>query len=461
MQLFLSSPKPTLKFAAIRILNALALAKPSAVSPCNLDIENLVSDSNRSIATFAITTLLKTGNEASVDRLLKQISGFMGEISDEFKVIVVEAIRALCLKFPNKQATMLSFLSGVLRDEGGYEFKKSVVEAIFNMVRFIPDSKEAALSYLCEFIEDCEFTKLSVRVLHMLGTEGPKTVTPTKYIRYIYNRVILENSIIRGAAVSALCKFGIHATDDALRNSVRVLLVRCQDDVDDEVRDRATLALEMMKDHDLAKLYSVDNTTFALPVLERELVDYISTPTASSTAFALANVPVISKAEEDEERRRHGPQDLATIALTSPDSPQVDTKVPQAVSRMDQQAAYADALKAIPEIAAFGTLFKSSNRIAMTESETEYTVSCIKHTFANHVVFQFDCINTLNDQLLEDVEMVMQMEEEDDSLFKVFEIPASKLEYNVQSSIYVGYERTDQDDYPVGKSRPDIRCSCK
>ncbi|KAI8884905.1 Coatomer, gamma subunit [Backusella circina FSU 941] len=447
LQLFLSSPKPTLKFAAIRILNALALVKPTAVTPCNLDIENLVSDSNRSIATFAITTLLKTGNEASVDRLLKQISGFMGEISDEFKVIVVEAIRALCLKFPNKQAAMLSFLSGVLRDEGGYEFKKAVVEAIFNMVRSIPDSKDAALSYLCEFIEDCEFTKLSVRVLHMLGSEGPKTATPTKYIRYIYNRVILENSIIRGAAVSALCKFGIHAKDEALRYSVRVLLVRCQDDVDDEVRDRATLALEMMKDDDLAKLYNVDNSTFALPILERELVDYINTPTSSNTAFALANVPVISKAEEEEERRRHRPQELATITLTSPDSPKVNT--PQPTSRMDQHAAYADALKAIPEIAAFGTLFKSSDAIAITESETEYTVSCIKHTFAKHIVFQFDCMNTLNDQLLEDVEMVMQMEDEDDSLIKVLELPAAKLEYNVSSSIYIGYERTDEDDYPV------------
>jgi hypothetical protein len=34
----------------------------------------------------AITTLLKTGNEGSVDKLLKQIGGFMGEITDDFKV---------------------------------------------------------------------------------------------------------------------------------------------------------------------------------------------------------------------------------------------------------------------------------------------------------------------------------------------------------------------------------------
>jgi coatomer subunit gamma len=38
----------------------------------------------------------------------------MSEISDEFKVTIVEAIRTLCLKFPSKQAAMLAFLSGLL-----------------------------------------------------------------------------------------------------------------------------------------------------------------------------------------------------------------------------------------------------------------------------------------------------------------------------------------------------------
>ena len=77
---------------------------------------------------------------------------------------------------------MLTFLSGVLRlgDEGGYDFnlKHAVVEAMFDMVKFIPESKEQALSHLCEFIEDCEFTKSSVRILHLLGVEGPKSPQP-------------------------------------------------------------------------------------------------------------------------------------------------------------------------------------------------------------------------------------------------------------------------------------------
>lgn len=224
--MLVSSPRYVLKFAAIRTLSKLAQTQPNAVSSCNLEMERLINDENRSIATYAITTLLKTGNEASVDRLMKQISSFMAEISDDFKITVVNAIRALCLKFPTKQSTMLNFLSGVLRDEGGYDFKRAVVEAIFDMIRFIQDSKESALAQLCEFIEDCEFTKLSVRILHLLGVEGPKAPQPSKYIRYIYNRVILENAIVRAAAVSSLAKFGVNVSDNGVKSSIRVLLTR-------------------------------------------------------------------------------------------------------------------------------------------------------------------------------------------------------------------------------------------
>lgn len=107
-----------------------------------------------------------------------------------------------------------------------------------------------ALAHLCEFIEDCEFTKLAVRILHLLGMEGPKTSQPTKYIRYIYNRVVLENAIVRAAAVTALAKFGVGQQDGEVKSSVRVLLTRCLDDTDDEVRDRAALNLRLMEEDD-------------------------------------------------------------------------------------------------------------------------------------------------------------------------------------------------------------------
>jgi coatomer protein complex subunit gamma len=143
LQLMLDSSRVIHRFAAIHTLSRVAMRYPTMVASCNTNIESLVTDPNRSIATLAITTLLKTGNESSVDRLIKQIAIFMAEISDEFKIVIIEAVKTLCLKFPSKYVVMLTFLASSLREEGGYEFKRSIVDAIFAILKDIPESKES------------------------------------------------------------------------------------------------------------------------------------------------------------------------------------------------------------------------------------------------------------------------------------------------------------------------------
>jgi hypothetical protein len=54
-----------------------------------------------------------------------------------------------------------------------------------------------------------------------------------RYIRYIYNRIILENATVRAAAVSALARFGAQVPQ--LTPRVEVLLRRALYDNDDEV----------------------------------------------------------------------------------------------------------------------------------------------------------------------------------------------------------------------------------
>lgn len=59
LQVFLGSPRPVLRFAAVRTLNKVSITHPNALKSCVLDMETLITDSNRSVATLAITTLLK------------------------------------------------------------------------------------------------------------------------------------------------------------------------------------------------------------------------------------------------------------------------------------------------------------------------------------------------------------------------------------------------------------------
>ena len=116
LQIFLTSPKPVIRFGAIRTLNLLAQHRPQMAARCNCDMEPLLSDANRNTATLALTTLLKTGHESNVERLVKQITTFMSDISDVFKIEVVRAVKGLCLQYPSKYKTLMSFLSSNLRE---------------------------------------------------------------------------------------------------------------------------------------------------------------------------------------------------------------------------------------------------------------------------------------------------------------------------------------------------------
>ncbi|KAL0384099.1 UNVERIFIED_CONTAM: Coatomer subunit gamma-2 [Sesamum radiatum] len=295
LQLFLSSSKPVLRFAALRTLN-------------------------------------KVGGPT--------ITNFMSDIADEFKIVVVEAIRSLCLKFPLKYRSLMNFLSNILREEGGFEYKKAIVDSIVILIRDIPDAKESGLLHLCEFIEDCEFTYLSTQILHFLGNEGPKTSDPSKYIRYIYNRVILENATVRASAVSTLAKFG--AMVDSLK-----------------VRDRATLYLNTLGDGSVAetdkevKEFLFGSLDIPLTNMETSLKNYMQDPTEEP--FDINSVPKEVKSQSLAEKKAPGKKPAASSTPAAAPTSAAD--------------AYERLLSSIPEFASFGKLFKVTVIVDASDAE--------------------------------------------------------------------------------------------
>jgi coatomer subunit gamma len=89
----------------------------------------------------------------------------------------------------------------------------------------------------------------------------------------------------------------------------------------------------------------------------------------------------------------------------------------------------------------------------LSEDLTEYTVSCIKHMYKKHIVFEFVVVNTVSDQELGDVCVKLEMEagseEEMSSLSPDVEIEIKLLRYDVPSSCYVSYER-EEDVFATG-----------
>lgn len=455
LQLFLSSPKPAVRYASMKTLAKVSNIHPRAVAKCNEDLEALIGDANRSIATLAITTLLKTGSENSVDRLLKQISAFLTDIADEYKITVVGSLQQLCLTYPSKHRILVGFLSNFLREEGGFDFKRSIVSSIISLMKTVPETTESSLLHLCEFIEDCEFTQLSTQILHLLGDLGPTTSAPARYIRFIYNRVILENSSVRAAAVSALVKFAAHCP--SLRTSIVALLNRSLNDEDDETRDRAAIAIKVlekaMAEHpyappaddtpveempedkpdpdDPASFLYLESLPMDFAKLERSLKAYVATPSAmeSEEVITLSILPVVEDMPTE--------TTLETIG-GAPKGPTTDAGIPVVAAPIDPAAA----VYAIPELAELGRVFRSSPPAALTESETEYVVRCVKHILPSHVILQFTIQNTIDDQRLDNVTVSIDGSEAE--IWEVTgEIPAAQISYGKTENCWVVLERKE------------------
>lgn len=59
------------------------------------------------------------------------------------QIVVIDAIRSLCERYPRKHSIMMSFLATMLRDDGGYDYKKSIVDTVIFIIEGNPDAKEA------------------------------------------------------------------------------------------------------------------------------------------------------------------------------------------------------------------------------------------------------------------------------------------------------------------------------
>uniref|UniRef100_A0A8B9JPG8 Coatomer protein complex, subunit gamma 2 n=1 Tax=Astyanax mexicanus TaxID=7994 RepID=A0A8B9JPG8_ASTMX len=243
---------------------------------------------------------------------------------------------------------------------------------------------------------------------------------------YNYNRyyTLYGHQSKFGSAVSALAKFG--AQNDDLLPSVLVLMQRCMMDSDDEVRDRATFYMNVLqqKQKALNAAYIFNGLSVSVPGLEKSLHQYTLEP--SEKPFDMKTVPLASAPITEQK----------TVATS---------KLPEKLAP-SRQDIYQEQLAAIPEFESLGPLFKSSEPVQLTEAETEYVVRCIKHTFAAHLVFQFDCTNTLNDQLLQRV--LVQMEPSE-SYEVVHHVPAQNLPYSQPGSCYTLVRLPDDDPTAV------------
>ena len=193
---------------------------------------------------------------------------------------------------------------------------------------------------------------------------------------------------------------------------------------------------------------------FSLATFEHQLVMYVTADDKSifSTAFDLGSVPVVTHEQAlAEERTKKLTSATPTLKAPSagPKKPQANGTVESVISASAQAQKYAQQLLTIPELKAFGSVLKSSQLVELTESETEYVVSVVKHIFKDHVVLQYEVKNTLVDTVLEEVSVVATPSEEEEILEEDFIIPVSKLSTDEPGTIYVSFKKIGDTPFAV------------
>jgi coatomer protein complex subunit gamma len=192
---------------------------------------------------------------------------------------------------------------------------------------------------------------------------------------------------------------------------------------------------------------------FSLPFFERELVSYVTSEDKSAfqVPFDISKIPVVTREQADAEDRTK--KLTATTASLKP--PKVGPA--KAIQTGAEAAASASAaaqkdvqeLMQIPEVKEFGNVLKSSPLVELTESETEYVVSVVKHIFKEHIVLQYEIKNTLPDTVLENVSVVAAPSDEDE-LEEVFIIQAEQLASDVPGKVYVAFHKVNgEGSFPV------------
>jgi len=171
----------------------------------------------------------------------------------------------------------------------------------------------------------------------------------------------------------------------------------------------------------------------------------VKDPSAAIKAFDASSIPKISRAQAAQEVAR--PSTLDTVGV--PASKKISAAAPPPTAA-ETQSAYAQQLADVPELAGYGPVLNSTSKpMQLTETETEYQVTCVKHVFREHIVFQFNVSNTLPDTVLEQVSVYMQPQT-DSGLTEDFIIPVPSLTASTSPSIvYVSYTRDLPEVYPV------------
>eukprot|EP00298_Acanthocystis_sp_HF-20_P006406 c16279_g1_i1.p1 GENE.c16279_g1_i1~~c16279_g1_i1.p1 ORF type:complete len:393 (+),score=205.07 c16279_g1_i1:1-1179(+) len=234
--------------------------------------------------------------------------------------------------------------------------------------------------------------------------------------------------------------------------------IRALFDPEDEVRERVLFHLNILENSDEDLSSSEQPVVVDFLELQNSLVQYFSSPSNFETPFSLQEAEQkitqlqLSKSKNISSTGSNIHHTNAGLSISGTQAV-VGTLSDQDVSQStsSQNQSNASEIAQHPGLAMYGKLFKSGNPVLVTESDSDYVVKCIVHSFAKHLVFQYVVTNTVQGQLLENVVVDCDYSSLN-GVNKVATIPAQQVFPSSSASLYVCFQLKGDDHFNISGS---------
>eukprot|EP01029_Cantina_marsupialis_P031926 TRINITY_DN936_c2_g1_i1.p1 TRINITY_DN936_c2_g1~~TRINITY_DN936_c2_g1_i1.p1 ORF type:complete len:890 (+),score=270.05 TRINITY_DN936_c2_g1_i1:72-2741(+) len=395
-------------FGALRAMLSADWAKEHLriiTSMAKSHVERLFKDhkaKNPMLAAMSVCVDLRSGSnhgKKSVGVKAKRAQMMNTSYGDDFtRRILIDKLYDISFNFNDREKMgkvvsmdlkpflMLAF--AVLRERTMRSTKKVCVNLMLKIAE-VPEYAAKASYFLTEYLEDCDIKENSRKIMNHLADKVINTPDGyIKYFRYILNRFYNESGYQRATAISIIGKIA-NALDDfvpeAIAHCKRFLMDR-----DEFVSTRAHAVL--------CELEGKARMNSEMPMDEDKLLKSIEMLEAQIESGDFDDNKPITWESMPMPQMETVAESSATTSASATASPTTSANIeyPEEIAQFVEDRRY----------------FYSSAHVALTESELEYVVTCVRHMYQNMAVLEYSIENTLPDQELRDVSLVPMFDDD-------------------------------------------------
>lgn len=412
------------RYSVLKLYNKL-LKNPSRRSlMMNIsEIERVLSDKNKSLSALAASILLRMCTEGQLDKLFAQISESMAEMSDDYKIDVLNSVKNVIKQYPAKYRLVNSFLARFIEAEKKEEFVRTVIEVMEYEIRTIGgEAKKECLKVIAQLLMKLDFEKVHFQILGIISREVGAADIESDFLKHLVAQIYLQSGAVRACSLSTLQKLSNYPSSK--QKLLKRVVAEFQDDEDEEVRYRS-----------VPKKQSEPFNKYELDVLETYLRKNLGDIQAAADPQAL-----------DWERIKEWGQNKGAGDILSLEHG--DQEIRKQETEVEEETRLSAIIGAHSTFSKYGKLLKVCKPATLTEPDCEFEVALRKLFFRQFLILEYSVTHKIPGTTLEEARVEIKTDSERLKLLHM--IPAKQIEYGQTSDIFLGFEvlapEVDEDD---------------